>query len=413
MDCRPSGLESTLERILSFAASCLSQSKTDPIAEICSALQADLGCRLEYDPGTESMTASTIWLGGETKTADISFSLSHGGPLTQAVRERKTQAWERPNTRTRFYRELERIAGQAIGPTIIAVPHSDGPVTGALLVARLAGSCRFDAEERAAVQVMASVAELAEANRRLHSQSEALRDRSTRLEAQVLQSAKLAATGKLAASIAHEINNPLQSVQSCIYLVNNSVATEGHGRQYLDIAREELDRIARIVQRLTDFYRPSQEGPRPTNLNQLIESVLVLMGKRIQHGNVKITKNLAEELPAVQASADQMKQVFVNLILNALEAMPAGGELVLSTAVVDQPGGRFVEVALKDSGAGVSPEVLGRIFDPFFTTKSKGTGLGLSISHDIVQRHGGSIRVESRPGEGSVFAVCLPIVGIS
>jgi two-component system NtrC family sensor kinase len=231
----------------------------------------------------------------------------------------------------------------------------------------------------------------------------------SRVDAQLLQSAKLVATGKLAASIAHEINNPLQSVQSCIYLVADAVGPEGPNRQYLDIAREELDRIAKIVQRLIDFYRPSQEGQKPTDLNDLLENVLALMSKRLQQGNVKIVRSLASDLPPATVVADQIKQVFFNLMLNALEAMPQGGQMTVSSRPVKRAGGAGLEIVFKDTGTGIASEILGRIFDPFYTTKVKGTGLGLSISHDIVERHGGSIRVETQVGSGSVFTVYLPV----
>lgn len=264
---------------------------------------------------------------------------------------------------------------------------------------------------------MASAVALALDNARLY---EEVRDSATELassQAQLIQSAKLAATGRLAASIAHELNNPLQAVQSCVFLLSDSVPGDDPNRSYLDTALEELARMARIVERMVDFHRPAREGREPTDANQLLEAVLTLVHKRLQQANIRLITALDARLPRVVVIADHIKQVFLNVILNAIDAMPHGGELRVSSRLTVAPEAvslslanmRWVEFDFCDTGSGITPEDLPHVFDPFFTRKPRGTGLGLSISYDIVERHGGSIEVESAPGRGSTFRVRLPL----
>lgn len=408
MDCQPSRVEVALHSMGAIAAACLSQEAVDLTAPICEALEAEVGCLLLAGREPAMLFSSAVWHRGNVLHAELSSS-SRLEPVGSVVRDCRRQVINRPTGHAHLFQDLRRITGEPVGPTLIAPLPQRGQAGGVLLVAREAKGPGFTEAEADLFDHVAAVVALALGNRALRDEVGILRGSVARLDAQVLQSAKLAATGKLAASIAHEINNPLQSVQSCIYLVSDSVTNEGPGRQYLGIAREELDRIGKIVQRLTDFYRPSQEGSKPIDLNHVLENVLALMGKRIQHGRVTVATSLAPDLPATMASADQIKQVFVNLILNALEAMPDGGQLAIRTAVAEHPHGRFIQASFKDSGEGIAADTHARIFDPFFTTKAKGTGLGLSISHDIIQRHGGTIEVESEPGSGSTFTVCLPI----
>jgi len=264
--------------------------------------------------------------------------------------------------------------------------------------------------------IAASVA-IAIENARLYTEIKDFADELARSQAQLIQSEKLAATGKLAASIAHELNSPLQAVQSCIYLVTDQTDPHDANRQYLDIAREELDRMARIVGRMVDFYRPSDEGRVPASVNALLENVVALVRKRLQQGGIEVALELAPNLPLIVATGDHLKQVFLNIIINALEAMPRGGRLEMATRRVSERGNRkkasadagFVEIEFADTGVGIPAEYINNIFDPFFTTKSKGMGLGLSVTYGIVERHGGQIQVESKVGEGTTFIVRLPV----
>ena len=229
----------------------------------------------------------------------------------------------------------------------------------------------------------------------------------------LIQSEKLAMTGQLAASMAHEINNPLQSVVGCLGLAQEIMEDQGLDSElgrFIGIAHEELQRAARIVSRLRDLGRPSDaERKERFDVNDLIARVLTLSAKQLDDHHVVAQQHLAEDLPAPQGVADQIQQVFLNLVLNAIDAMPDGGELQIRTACEGAPD--EVVVTFADTGPGMSPDVLSQLFEPFFSTKSEGVGLGLFVSQNIIREHGGRIEVESEMGQGSTFMVRLPLEG--
>jgi two-component system NtrC family sensor kinase len=266
---------------------------------------------------------------------------------------------------------------------------------------------RFNSQDLTLLDSMASTVAMSIENARLYAESKAFSKELAASQAQLIQSAKLAATGQLAASIAHEINNPLQAVQSCVYLIADGAPQDDPNVKYVDIAREELDRIARIVGRMLDFHHPGTEARQATDVNDLIENVLALAHKRLQHSNILVQTDLTPNLPKIQAVGDHIKQVLLNLFLNALEAMPQGGTLQVQTASL-HPTDKWVTISIQDDGIGIGQEDLTHLFEPFYTTKSSGTGLGLSISYDIVAQHGGKIEVESEPGRGTTFTIRLP-----
>ncbi|HUX75038.1 MAG TPA: MEDS domain-containing protein [Anaerolineae bacterium] len=227
------------------------------------------------------------------------------------------------------------------------------------------------------------------------------------IQAALLQAEKLAIAGKLAASLAHEINNPLQSVIGCLGLAKETLAEGGDVSQYLRVAHEELRRVARIVAQLRDLNRPPRpEKKEPTDVNGLLEGVLVLSRKQCENRQVEIIWKAAADLPLLLLARDQVQQVFLNLLLNALDAMPGGGRFQVSTTRTSQPAG--VRIAFTDSGVGIPPDVLPHVFDLFYSTKPEGLGLGLPISHDIVKQHGGRIEINSQVGEGTTVTVWLP-----
>lgn len=236
-----------------------------------------------------------------------------------------------------------------------------------------------------------------------------------RLEQVLFDTEKLAATGRLAASIAHEINNPLEAVQNSLYLLGRAVPEGAPERSFLDIATRETQRMSRILRQMLGFYRPTT-SMGPTDVNALVLEAEALVTKRLREGGVRIEKELLSDLPLIRASADQLKQVLLNLFLNATEAMPNGGRLVVAThrggGELEAHSAEVVRVDVRDTGTGISEEAIARIFEPFFSTKlEKGTGLGLWVSHGIVQAHGGTLKVRSRPGQGTTFTITLPIAG--
>jgi signal transduction histidine kinase len=255
----------------------------------------------------------------------------------------------------------------------------------------------------ATVSVMQDVSRLRELERR-------------RIEQILFDSEKLAATGRLAASIAHEINNPLEAIKNSLYLLTNKMNPDDPNAKFLQIATKETDRVSRILRQMLGFYRPPKM--EPTDINQLIQESETLIVKHLRQNRVRIENDL-QPLPPVIASPDQIKQVLLNLMLNAQQAMPTGGTVFVSTRVShgadpDYLMSDFVHIQVRDTGKGIAEEHLPHIFEPFFSTKDeKGTGLGLWVSQGIVQAHGGSIKLRSRKGRGTTFSVALPIGGPS
>ncbi|MEP7003037.1 MAG: ATP-binding protein [Chloroflexota bacterium] len=255
----------------------------------------------------------------------------------------------------------------------------------------------------ATVSVMQDVGHLRELERR-------------RLEQALFDSEKLAATGRLAAAIAHEINNPLEAIQNSLYLLVKRIPADDPNAKFLNIAMKETERMSRILRQMLGFYRPAADLT-PTDLNALIDEAETLVAKRLHDRSVRIEKVLDPSLPKVLASADQIKQVILNLVLNAAEAMPQGGLITVTTESHQDAASGFilagaVQVQVADTGPGISEESLPHIFEPFFSTKGeKGTGLGLWVSLGIAQSHGGRLQVRNRPGGGTVFSMTLPIGG--
>ena len=225
---------------------------------------------------------------------------------------------------------------------------------------------------------------------------------------QLLHAEKLSVLGKLVASVAHELNNPIYGIQMILEQLDETDNLNKKEKKLVGLAIKECSRISRMVNNLKDFYRPSSGLATASDIHQLIREVLEICGKRLRLNNIKVAMDFAENLPKISLVADQIKQVFLNIITNAGDALaPLGGNLTIQTRSQDSN----VQIVFKVDGSGIASENIGKIFDPFFTTKVavRGTGLGLSVSFGIVKRHGGDILVESTPNEGSIFSVELPI----
>jgi signal transduction histidine kinase len=234
------------------------------------------------------------------------------------------------------------------------------------------------------------------------------------IEQQLFESEKLAAVGRLAASVAHEINNPLEAITNALYLVLSRTPEDDPNRRFLEIANRETGRVSAIIRQMLGFYR-SKAAKAPTDINLVIDETLALVERQLRQHRVTLRTELDRSVPPVPASADQIKQVLLNLFLNAQEAMPSsGGTLYVSTRLSRENdpeflSGRYVLVQVRDTGSGIPEDKLPHIFEPFYSTKgeTKGTGLGLWVSLGIVQNHGGQIKVRSRAGRGTTFTVAL------
>jgi signal transduction histidine kinase len=252
----------------------------------------------------------------------------------------------------------------------------------------------------------------------LWQDSKALRQvegRRKRAEQALLQSEKLAVVGRLAASISHEINNPLEAISNILYLVRNADSLET-AREYALMAEQELGRVAQITTQTLSFYRESRQSALYLP-GAIVDSALMLLGGKINSSRVQVKVDFREDVHAVRCRDGELRQVFVNLLSNAVEATPPGGQLVvrIRPSVSWQPTGpiRGARVSVSDSGRGIPPEFRKRIFEPFFTTKAHetGNGLGLWVVQDLIEKQGGTMRMRSslRPGwQGTTFSIFLP-----
>jgi PAS domain S-box-containing protein len=229
-----------------------------------------------------------------------------------------------------------------------------------------------------------------------------------RLEQKLFESEKLAATGRLAASIAHEMNNPLESIKNSLFILKGRVASDESTAKFLDVAQRECERVANIVKQFLGFYRPAMTMV-PVAATAILEDELKLVESQLQKRRIEVHRRYGAHIPKIIANEDQLKQVFLNLILNALEAMPKSGTLGVGTKLERGVAGPVVRITISDTGSGIASEHMPQIFEPFFTTKSeKGTGLGLWVSYGIVKAHKGEIKVETEPGVGTQFHIILP-----
>ena len=214
----------------------------------------------------------------------------------------------------------------------------------------------------------------------------------------------MAAAGRLSASIAHEVNNPLQSVQNCLHLAGREDLPQEKRKEYFEMARLELERLSVTVQRMLDFYRPGVTKPEKVSTTELLNYVVNLTYKQLSERGIQVLSELPSNLPQVMAVSSQIQQVFINLILNSYDAMPEGGILHISGRSI----GNGVEILFQDSGPGVPRERESNIFEPFFSTKEGGTGLGLTVSYNIITAHRGNLELLLNHGEGACFRVFLP-----
>jgi two-component system NtrC family sensor kinase len=224
----------------------------------------------------------------------------------------------------------------------------------------------------------------------------------------VMESERLAVVGQLAADVAHELNNPLQGIVTYSHLLLEKMALDDPLRSSVDKIAKQATRSATIIRGLLDFSRPKKPHKRLSDVHATIEECLSMVEDRVLFHNIEVIRDYEHDLPLTVMDPAQMQQVFMNLIINAAEAMEGGGRLTVTTRFDRQL--EVIQASFRDTGHGISEENMARIFDPFFTTKEvgHGTGLGLAISFGIVKEHGGTITVESDEGVGTTFSIELP-----
>ncbi len=225
-----------------------------------------------------------------------------------------------------------------------------------------------------------------------------------RMEQYLIQTERMTAMGQLAATLAHEINNPLHSIWTMLELVTDFPVSEVERREYLGAIRREVRRLMTLTRHVLEFARPLDQEAVPIHLGEPLRYALNLADRRLRDHNIQVSLRVSDDLPPVSGSPDQLAQVFLNLILNAVDSMPEGGRLEIDAAVQ----GREVILTFTDSGPGIPSEVLEHLFEPFVTTKKDGTGLGLAVSQSIIRRHGGTMTAANAPQGGAVFTITLP-----
>ena len=225
-------------------------------------------------------------------------------------------------------------------------------------------------------------------------------------EAQLIRSEKLAALGQLAAGIAHEIRNPLTSINILIHSMTENLPSGDSHKEDLKVIEEEIHRMNEILDQFLRFAKPATPLLEKADVSSIFEETLQLLRPHIEKQIIVVEKEF-QSLPIILMDREQMKQVFLNLLLNAIQAMPGGGHLTLRGQ--NSGDGQWIHISIQDSGIGISSENINKLFDPFFSTKEGGIGLGLSITHRIIDQHHGKIEVESAPGKGTLFTIWLPI----
>ncbi|KAF0219053.1 MAG: integral membrane sensor signal transduction histidine [Geobacteraceae bacterium] len=228
-----------------------------------------------------------------------------------------------------------------------------------------------------------------------------------RTREELVRAEKLAAIGELAAGVAHEINNPMAIIRGNAELLQMAIPEETPSREEVDTIVQQVGRVERIVANLLKFAHRERKHPGKSDINRLLDEILNQVGHQVSLTAISVQKRYAFDLPEIEGDADQLRQVFTNLILNAVQAMDGGGVLTVTTKNNSTDGD--CEITIADTGAGITRENLEHIFNPFFTTRSSGTGLGLSVSYGIMKDHGGRIEVESEPGKGALFRVIIPL----
>ncbi len=269
---------------------------------------------------------------------------------------------------------------------------------GKIVEGNLSAALIYDAQgkEIASVGIFVDLKERLDMERKLRETQEKL-----------LQSEKLAAMGKLTSQIAHELNNPLYGIMNTLELLKTEISPQSKRRKILDMALSETVRLTELLRKMLRFSKPDEEKKQTTDVNTILDEILLLVGKQLQENSIRISTSFADDLRKVYASRNQLRQVFLNMISNARDAMPDEGTLTIKTMAK----GDNVYIEITDTGTGIREENINRIFDDFFTTKDsvKDVGLGLSVCYGFIKEHGGNIRVSSEWGSGTTFTIILPI----
>lgn len=233
-----------------------------------------------------------------------------------------------------------------------------------------------------------------------------------RAHEQLINAEKLASLGRMVAGVVHEMNSPLTGIITFAHMMLKRIPEDRkEDIEDLKVIITQAERCSKIVSGLLGFSRKAASEKKLTNINNLIENTLMILKNQMKFHNVTFDLQLKSDIPDIVVDPNQIQQVFINLLINASDAMQGKGKVTITTSLISEEGVNYVEIAFHDTGPGLPPEIKGRIFEPFFTTKpaGKGTGLGLSVSYGIIKKHNGHISVSSQPGQGASFYIKLPV----
>lgn len=296
---------------------------------------------------------------------------------------------------------LRQFAGGVIVPLIYQTR-----LAGLFLISDKVSRREFSADEMEFLSALGNQISVAIENARLYEAERAANEQLWEAQRQLVRSERMAALGEMSAKIAHEVNNPLGIIKNYLLLLSRAGAENTQVTDYATIVSQEIDRIAGIVRELREFQRPFRSEMEPVNVRAVLETTFTLVERQFQAAHIEIVRDLAEGDPIVKGSADSLKQVFLNLMINARAAMHDGGRLTVRSARV----GNELHLGFLDTGGGIKEEIIPLIFEPFFTTKGEsGSGLGLSICQGIIKSHKGSITFRN-VGAGGCFDITLPLI---
>jgi len=340
------------------------------------------------------------------RPADEGFDVAH--PFVRYLEQRAEPVLRDEIEVIADQKERDRVARVLAGngwEVCVPLPVSERLI-GFLALGRKRNLDAFSVIDLDLLGTLAAQAAIAFENARLYEELHKSRDIIQRAD-------RMSALGTLAAGIAHEIRNPLVSIQTFFQLAPERLHDEEFVTSFLGLAETEVKRIADLVTELLTFARSHDERVQEVDLDDAVDRTIRLLSPQAHQQKVRLERTAAGELPTVRVDQDRIKQVLINIVLNAIQATDAGGVVTVATRRIRRGGRDFCQVEVQDTGAGIPPERQEDIFNPFYTTKNKGTGLGLSIAHQIVTEHGGFITVESREGEGSRFFIHLPVPELS
>lgn len=352
------------------------------------------------DPPAEHMLIHPSIIGVTVTTPDDLRIPIHNSVTGQVFRTGQPALINDTYTAPNYY----KLAGAGELCSELAVPvRVDDQIVAVLNVEHQQPNA-FTEQDMRLYESIAAQLGIAIKNARLYAAEREQRRLVEQTSEQLVHSEKLAATGRLAAALAHEINNPLQTIHSSLEMMLMFPVEPEQQREYIQMADVEVQRLISLVTRILEFARKPRCSPRPTQIDAVINRVLGLAHKHLQHRNIHIERDVPTDLPPVLVDDGELAQVFMNLVLNAVDALGENG--LLRVAGGQAKDGR-VTVSFTDNGQGITPEHLLRLFEPFFTTKEKGAGMGLSVSYDLIKQYDGDITVTSQVGQGSTFTVWL------